>query len=72
VLRAYYRYRGNWTALGSAQKVRGRATLQLSFSSDDPPWGGEPARAAFDNFKAVVAGVKCPAGTPVPPRKRRA
>src|SRR5262249_5208643 len=37
VLRAYYRYRGNWTLRG-AQKARGRATLQLSFSSDDPPW----------------------------------
>ena len=72
LLRAYYRYRGNWTPLGGAQKARGRATLQLSFGSDDPPWGGVPGRAAFDNFRAVVTGVRCPPGTPVPPRKRRA
>jgi DNA-binding SARP family transcriptional activator len=70
VLSAYYRYRGGWIRLGT-QKAKGQATLGLSFRSDDPPWGGKPARAAFDNFKAVVAGVDCPAGTPVPPRERR-
>jgi len=71
VLRAYYRYRArNWVLLGT-KKVKGQATLGLSFSSDDPPWGGKPAHASFDNFKAVVAGVDCPAGTPVPPRRRR-
>ena len=71
VLRAYYRYRGKWVLLG-AQKVKGRATLGLSFSSDDPPWGGKPAGAAFDNFRATAAGVHCPPGTPVPPHKRLA
>jgi len=70
VLHAYYRYRGTWIPLG-AQKAKGQATLGLSFSSDDPPWGGKPAHASFDNFKAIVAGVDCPAGTPVPPRRRR-
>jgi hypothetical protein len=69
VIRAYYRYRGNWIQLG-AQKAKGEATLWLSFNSDNPPWGGKPALAAFDNFRAIASGVHCPAGTPVPPRKR--
>jgi hypothetical protein len=70
VLRAYYRYRGGWILAG-AQNAKGEATIELSFSSDNPPWGGKPAVAAFDNFRAIASGVHCPAGTPVPPRKRR-
>jgi hypothetical protein len=70
VMRAYYRYRSKWILLG-AQSAKGQATLRLSFSSDNPPWGGKPALAAFDNFQAIVAGVNCPSGTPLPPRKRR-
>jgi DNA-binding SARP family transcriptional activator len=69
VLRAYYRYRGSWILVGT-QTAKGEATLWLSFNSDNPPWGGKPALAAFDNFQAIAAGVDCPAGTPVPPRKR--
>jgi hypothetical protein len=71
VLRAYYRYRGKWIVLGSVT-VKGPATLGLSFSSDSPPWGGQPALAALDDFRAIVDGVRCPAGVPPPPRKRGA
>lgn len=69
VLTSYYRHDGQWVRLASGSG-RGPTNLILSFASNQPQFGGQPARAAFDNFRATAESVDC-TGYPLPPRSRR-
>jgi len=69
VLNAYYRHARRWAKLGSGF-APGPASLILSFGSHPDQFGHAAASAAYDNFQATATSLRCPPGTPVPPRRR--
>jgi Bacterial transcriptional activator domain len=69
VLDAYYRHGRGWAMLGSGL-APGPTSLILSFGSHPDQFGYAAAGAAYDNFQATATSLRCPPGTPVPPRRR--
>jgi DNA-binding SARP family transcriptional activator len=69
LLASYYRHAGRWVKLGTGH-APGPASVILMLATHPDQFGHVAASAALDNFQATATSVHCPAGTPLPPRRR--
>ena len=70
IVSGYYRHQGTWVKLASKTAPRlAQLAITVNSPGTPPPWGGQTALAAFDNFHATADSVDC-RGFPRPPRRR--